>query len=194
MNTEMKKNAAQVNRPASPALIRILAIYPETDEYQTVYVHDTDHSIPGSGCFSEKVRTVADTQVITGELREQGNQGGLVLTYRQKNGTDYEQVREHVVLAAEDEQSIVILSFTQVQETAGSRPSRSGDTTERKCIRSSLPDHPEMMKLYSAWLDKCSDREIAVAAIDINYFKLYNDVYGWQTISPLYSEPGLLAA
>ena len=201
MNTEMKKNAAQVNRPASPALIRILAIYPETDEYQTVYVHDTDHSIPGSGCFSEKVRTVADTQVhpadrqrfldfwkterITGELREQGNQGGLVLTYRQKNGTDYEQVREHVVLAAEDEQSIVILSFTQVQETAGSRPSRSGDTTERKCIRSSLPDHPEMMKLYSAWLDKCSDREIAVAAIDINYFKLYNDVYGWQAGSRL---------
>ncbi len=163
MNTEMKKNAAQVNRPASPALIRILAIYPETDEYQTVYVHDTDLSIPGSGCFSEKIRTVADTQVhpadrqrfldfwkterITGELREQGNQGGLVLTYRQKNGTDYEQVREHVVLAAEDEQSIVILSFTQLQETAGSRLSRSGDTTERRCIRSSLPDHPEMMKL-----------------------------------------------
>ena len=202
MNTQMRKNAAQVTRPASPTLIRILAIYPETDEYQTVYIHDTDHSIPGSGgCFSGKIRTVADTQVhpadrqkfldfwkterIAGELREQGNQGGLVLTYRQKNGTGYELVREHVVLAAEDEQSTVILSFTHVPETGERRILRAGADAGRKGIRSRLPDHPEMLKLYTAWLDQCCEREIAVAAIDINYFRLYNDVYGWKAGSRL---------
>ncbi len=183
-----------VSMPIPSAFDQLVEIHPITDTYRILYLKKYKSSpLERAGSFSQAIQYMSRNCVHPGDvqsfmltwdphtlyerLTRFENIRGITSEFRlQRQDGSLVWIEDYIVLSDDAENDPVIMCYSK----ASSRPvdDDAAEQTIGQPAKINMYRETEFFMMADLWIEDAYAKNLAAFAIDIDYFKLYNDIYG----------------